>query len=69
MPDGMCLTECIILNPAVEAIKNCSCFDRLGTNGFFVLLTKRVRRPFALSSPHSGRVEGLIASELPDLGS
>ena len=35
----------------------------------FVVLTKLVSGPFALSSPRSGRVEGLSTCQLPDLGS
>jgi len=53
----------MVLKIAVARGKIRPSFDGLSTNGFFET-TRRVKFPFALSRPRSGRVEGFAASQL-----
>lgn len=58
----------MILNPAVRHHEKPPMLRQAQHERFFVGLTIMASSPFALSSPHGGRVEGFSTYQPPDLG-
>ncbi len=61
--DVVVMDDFLFLKNSVGGRKSRSCFDRLSTNGIFSDHPTG-ELPFALSSPRSGRVEGVLVSSI-----